>query len=116
MNIKGKYTYKEDFALGKSEGTAELFQEEQEVSGIFIFTEEVENDYEIDVVEKVKGTISDGKVLLKSIEVTAKQNGKVIDYLPNNFELHLVSENKLVGSTFDSEDVCGVFVLKRIGG
>jgi hypothetical protein len=113
MNISGAWTYKEDFGFGKSQGEVELTQVGNEVSGTFTFTENVENDYKIDVTEKVKGTISDGKVLLESIEVTALQDNKVIDYLPNNFEIHRILENKLVGSTFDSEDVCGVFVLER---
>lgn len=114
MNITGGWTYKEDFEYGKSEGQVEITQAGDEVTGVFTFTEEVKNDYKIDVIESVKGTILDGKVLLKSAEVTATQDNKRIDYLPNNFELHLVSDNKLVGSTYDSEDVCGVFVMERI--
>lgn len=114
MNISGIWTYKEDFEYGNSEGEVDLTQTGNEVSGIFSFTEEVEDNYKIDVIEKVKGTISDGKVLFESIEVKALQNGKEIAYLPNTFEVHLVSENKMVGSTYDSEDVCGVFVLEKI--
>ena len=92
MNISGIWTYKEDFGFGNSEGEAAATQ----------------------VGDKVKGTIVDGKVLLENMEVTALQNNKAIDYLLNNFEVHRISENKLVGSTYDSEDVCGVFVLERI--
>ena len=84
-----------------------------EVTAIFTFTEKVKNNYEIEVVEKTIGTISDSKVLLKSYEVKAFQDGLEIDYLPNTFEVHLVSEDKLVGSTYDSEDICGVFTLNR---
>ncbi|NQU51999.1 MAG: hypothetical protein HQ522_05625 [Bacteroidetes bacterium] len=113
MNITGNWIYKEDFEFGKSEGKVEITQTGNEVIGTFTFTEKVENNYEIEVVEKTKGTISDAKVLLESTEVTALQDDKEIDYLPNCFEVHLVSEDKLVGSTYDSEDVCGVFVLER---
>ena len=81
---------------------------------MFSFTEMVENDYTINVVEKVEGVISDQKILLKSTEVKALQDNQQINYLPNNFDIYLVSENKLVGSTFDSEDVCGVFVMERL--
>lgn len=116
MNISGKWDYKEDFEYGKSAGEAEFIQEQNIVKGVFKFTEKVENDYKIEVSEKVKGTISDGKVLLKSVEVNALQDNREIEYLPNSFEVHLVSENKLVGSTYDDEDVCGVFVLERIKG
>lgn len=113
MNITGKWSYNEDFEFGKSVGEVELLQEGNMVKGTFTFTEEVEDDYKIDVIEQVQGTISDQKVLLKSVEVEATQNGKRINYLPNNFEVFLTSENKLVGSTYDSEDVCGVFVMER---
>lgn len=114
MNITGKWSYNEDFEFGKSNGEVVLQQEENLVKGTFTFTEEVEDDYRIEVVEKVQGTISDQKVLLKSVDVEAFQNGKKITYLPNNFDVFLTSENKLVGSTYDSEDVCGVFVMERI--
>ncbi len=113
MDISGIWTYNEDFEYGKSVGEVEITQTGNEVNAVFTFTEEVKNDYRIDVFEKVKGTISDNKVILESQEVTATQNGKEITYLPNNFEVFLVSENKLVGSTYDSDEVCGVFVLER---
>lgn len=114
MNITGSWTYNEDFEFGKSFGKVEFVQKDNLVVGTFSFTEKVENNYEIEVTETVEGTIDDGKVLLKSTNVTAIQNGREINYLPNTFDVHLVSDHKLVGSTFDSEDVCGVFVLERI--
>lgn len=113
MNITGIWTYNEDFEFGISEGEAEIIQSGNKVTAIFTFTEKVENNYKINVVEKTVGKISDGKVILESIDVKAVQDNKRIDYLPNTFEVHLVSENRLVGSTFDSEEVCGVFVLER---
>lgn len=114
MNITGKWSYNEDFEFGKSTGEVELQQSNDKVSGIFTFTEEVENNYKIEVVEKVQGTIVNGKVLLESVEVKATQNNEEIHYLPNCFDVFLVSENKLVGSTYDSEEVCGVFVMERL--
>jgi len=114
MNIGGVWTYKEDFALGKSEGKVEIVQTNNSVTAFFIFIEEVENDYKILVKEKTCGTIEKGKILLESVEVSAVQDGKEIEYLPNNFEVHIVSETKLVGSTYDSENVCGVFVMEKI--
>ncbi len=113
MNISGNWTYSEDFEYGNSRGEVELNQFGDEVSGVFKFTEEVENDYRIEVIEKVKGTFTDGKLLLESVEVKALQNGREINYLPNTFEVHRITENQIIGSTFDSEDVCGVFVLER---
>ncbi|QIA07755.1 hypothetical protein [Draconibacterium halophilum] len=91
----------------------ELRQAGNEVNGVFSFAEEVKNNYRIQVTEKVKGTITDGKLLLESVDVKAIQNGREISYLPNTFEIQHIAENQLVGSTYDSENVCGVFVLKR---
>lgn len=113
MNITGNWSYKEDFEYGNSIGKVELMQTGNKVSGVFTFTEEVENNYRIQVTEKVKGTLIDGKLLLESVEVKALQNGHEISYLPNTFETHRITENKIVGSTYDSENVCGVFVLER---
>lgn len=113
MNITGNWSYKEDFEYGNSIGKVELMQTGNKVSGVFTFTEELENNYRIQVTEKVKGTLIDGKLLLESVEVKALQNGHEISYLPNTFETHRITENQIIGSTYDSEDVCGVFVLER---
>ncbi|WP_319480352.1 hypothetical protein [uncultured Draconibacterium sp.] len=113
MDISGSWTYNEDFEYGNSVGAVELTQTGNQVSGVFSFTEEVENNYSIRVTEKVKGTITDGKLLLKSVEVKAMQNGREINYLPNTFEAQRITETQIIGSTYDSENVCGVFVLTR---
>ncbi|MGQ7869798.1 hypothetical protein [Sunxiuqinia sp. sy24] len=113
MDISGSWTYHEDFEYGQSTGQVEFTQTGNEVSGVFSFTEEVENNYRIEVTEKVKGTIANGKLLLESVELTALQNGCEISYLPNTFEIQRMTENQMVGSTYDCEDVCGVFVLER---
>ncbi|MCK5824652.1 MAG: hypothetical protein KAG96_04525 [Ichthyobacteriaceae bacterium] len=114
MNITGKYTYNEDFEYGESVGAVTLYQNNETVWGQFTFTEKVEDDYEIEVWERVKGVVVDNKVVLKSFAVIAHQNGKEIEYLPNTFEANIVANNKLVGHTSDTEDVCGVFVLAKI--
>ena len=114
MNITGAWTYNEDFEFGKSNGKVDLQQDGDRVNGIFTFTEEVENEYKIEVIEKVQGTIVNERVLLESVEVKALQNNKEIHYLPNCFDVFLVSENKLVGSSYDTEEICGVFVMERI--
>lgn len=114
MDISGNWSYNEDFEFGKSIGKANLQQNGDRVSGIFTFTEEIENDYKIEVIEKVQGKIAKGKVLLESMEVKAIQNNKEIHYLSNSFDVFLVSENRLVGSTYDNENVCGVFVMERV--
>lgn len=114
MNITGNWIYREDFEYGKSKGNVTLNQSGKEVEGIFTFTEEIENNYKIEVKEKVRGTISGKKVLLKSYEVKATQNNEDVNYLPNNFEVYIVSDAKLVGSTYDSDNICGVFVLERM--
>jgi len=116
MNVTGLWKYKEDFEFGKSEGEVRLVQIEDTLYGEFNFTEKVEDDYKIDVFEKVKGKIVEGKAILESVEVTAKEGDRVLDdYIPNNFELHLISNDKLVGSSYDAENVCGVFTLERLG-
>ena len=115
MNVTGLWKYKEDFEFGNSVGEVRLVQMEDTLNGEFNFTEKVEDDYEIVVFEKVKGKIIGGKAILESIEVLAKENDRVVDdYIPNNFELHLISDDKLVGSSYDAENVCGVFTLERL--
>jgi hypothetical protein len=115
MNVTGLWKYTEDFEFGNSVGEVRFVQMDDSLYGEFNFTEKVDDDYEIVVFEKVKGKIVEGKAVLESIEVLAKENDKVVDdYIPNNFELHLISEDKLVGSSYDAENVCGVFTLERL--
>jgi hypothetical protein len=114
MDLTGNWNYSEDFEFGNSKGECKITQENNSVFAEFHFTEQVSGDYKIDVYEKTKGEIIDGKLLLESIEVLATDGEKNIGYLPNTYELHLVSDKKLVGSTFDDEIVCGVFVLDKI--
>jgi len=116
MNVTGLWKYTEDFEFGNSVGEVRLVQMDDSLYGEFNFIEKVEDDYEIVVFEKVKGKIFEGKAVLESTEVIAKENGRVVDdYIPNNFELHLISNDKLVGSSYDAENVCGVFILERLG-
>ncbi len=114
MNITGKWSYNEDFEFGKSIGEVELKQSGNKLRGTFTFSEEVENEYKIEVVEKVHGVIYNEKVLLESVEVKATQNNKEINYLPNFFVVFWVSGNTLVVLTYDRVDVCGVCVIERI--
>ncbi|MCY1720049.1 hypothetical protein OU798_06830 [Prolixibacteraceae bacterium Z1-6] len=114
MNISGNWTYSEDFEYGNSAGEVKITQTGNNVSAVFTFTEKVENDYEIDVIEKVQGTITDGNILLESTAVKATQDNKEIEYIPNTFEIHRISGTKIIGSSYDHDNVCGVFVLERI--
>uniref|UniRef100_UPI00321684D3 hypothetical protein n=1 Tax=uncultured Draconibacterium sp. TaxID=1573823 RepID=UPI00321684D3 len=113
MDISGIWAYSEDFEYGNSEGEVKISQTGNEVNAIFTFTEKVENDYEINVIEKVQGTIIKGKILLESSYVKATQNDREISYIPNTFEVHRILPDKIIGSTYDNENVCGVFVLDR---
>ena len=113
MDITGKWTYREDFDYGKSVGEVDFIQAENEVIGLFTFTESVDGFYTVEVSEKVKGTIKDGTVLLESFEVEAMENNTKADYYPNTFDVQLIAASKMVGSTFDNDSVCGVFVLER---
>jgi hypothetical protein len=114
MNLSGLWSYNEDFAFGKSTGKVIIRHNYNEVEAEFIFTEKVENHYNIEVVEKTRGQISERKIILESCEVKAIQNGHPIGYLPNTFEIQRITANKMVGSTFDTENVCGVFVMEKI--
>ena len=114
MNLSGNWKYSEDFGAGNSVGEVLLLQKDEMLYAEFSFVEQIEGDYRIEVFEKLQGKIEDNKVLLESIEVIAKNSNGIIKYLPNSFEVHIMSDNKLVGSSFDEDNVCGVFTMERI--
>lgn len=113
MDITGKWTYNENFDFGESVGLAELVQNGEVVSGVLYYIETVEGDYEIEVEEHVKGSITEKRLVLNSISVCAKEKGVEVEYNPNVFDIHLSSETKIVGSTYDKEGVCGVLVMEK---
>ncbi len=114
MNLTGNWSYSEDFGAGNSTGEVILKQVEDKLYADFSFVEEIDGDYRIEVQEKLEGEIKNSEVLLKSMEVIARNKNGIIKYLANSFEVHIVSENKLVGSSFDTDNVCGVFIMERI--
>ena len=114
MNLTGNWKYNEDFGAGNSVGEVVLLQKDKMLYAEFNFVEQIEGDYRIEVFEKLQGEIKDNKVLLESIEVVARNNEGEIKYMPNSFEVHIVTEKRLVGSSFDADNVCGVFTMERI--
>jgi len=114
MNLTGNWKYSEDFGAGNSVGEVVLLQKDEMLYAEFNFVEQIDGDYRIEVFEKLHGEIKENKVLLESIEVIARNSEGEIKYMPNSFDVHIVSENKLVGSSFDADNVCGVFTMERI--
>lgn len=114
MNIEGTWTYHEDFEYGTSTGMVKLTQKGNEVEALFSFTEQVEDDYCIKVEEQARGGVKGNKLVLKSLRCEAYQGDRPIEYLPNNYEIYLTSATRLVGSTYDEANVCGVFVLEKM--
>ncbi len=114
-NLSGKWSYSEDFGMGNSSGEVILFHDGNTLTAEFVFTEKVDNGYEIRVEETAIGEIIDGKAILESSEVNAwNKEGELVKYLPNNFEINIMSETKIVGSTYDQDLVCGVFIMNKI--
>lgn len=114
-DLSGKWKYSEDFGQGTSIGEVVLFHNDNTLKAEFVFTEKVDNGYEIHVEESAIGEIIYGKSLLESSAVKAwNKEGELVKYLPNNFEINIISDSKIVGSTYDQDLVCGVFVMEKV--
>ncbi len=114
-DLNGKWNYSEDFGMGNSIGEVTLFHNDNTLKAEFVFTEKVDNGYEIRVEETCIGEIADGKAVLESSEVKAwNKEGELVKYLPNNFEMNIMSGTKIVGSSYDQDLVCGVFIMNKI--
>lgn len=113
QDISGKWSFTEEFECGIDKGFAFFTQDDGIITGFLEYEEAIEGDDPFIVRQEISGTIQGNKINLQGIKAIAP-NGSIIDnYNLDTLEGTLTHEGKIVGHSFDSEDICGVFVLVR---
>ncbi len=112
-DISGKWKFTEEFECGTDEGYAYLTQDGEEINGFLEYKEVIEDEKPFMVKQVVSGTIRNNQINLKGIVVTSTDGLPIADYNLDTMAGTLTHEGKIVGHSFDSEDICGVFVLCR---
>jgi hypothetical protein len=112
-NISGKWKFSEEFECGIDKGFAFITQNENTITGYFEYQELIEDEEPFMVRQEISGTIHDNRINLKGKKVLNPDGSQIVDYNLDTLEGTLTHEGKIVGHSFDSEDICGVFVLER---
>jgi hypothetical protein len=112
-DISGKWKFSEEFECGMDNGFAYFIQTENSIIGYLEYEESIEEDEPFMVKQTILGTIEGNVIRLKGIEALTPVGSTIDDYNLDTLEGTFTHEEKIVGHSFDSEDICGVFVLVR---
>lgn len=114
MDITGTWTFTEDFGYGYDKGTANFVQSGHELSGVLEFVEHIDDDLPFTVRCQITGEVHGNKVSIdvSSFEIT--ESSEPIEYYPERREGLINADGQIVGSSEDTQDICGVFVFTRV--
>ncbi len=112
-NISGKWKFSEEFECGMDKGFAIFIQDDTDITGFLEYEESIEDEEPFMVRQNILGTIHGNLISLKGIKTLAPDGSTIDDYNLDILEGSLTHEGKIVGHSYDSEDICGVFVLVR---
>ncbi|MEW5845126.1 MAG: hypothetical protein AB1777_02550 [Bacteroidota bacterium] len=115
-SLTGKWTFTEEFECGTDKGFAYLEQKGDELVGYLEYQECIEDEEPFMVRQLVEGNIHCNKVFLKGLQVMHPNGTPIQNYNLDILEGTYTHEKKIVGHSYDSEDVCGVFVMTRVAG
>lgn len=113
-SLTGKWTFTEEFECGTDRGFAYLKQNGNELIGCLEYEECLEDEEPFLVRQIVEGTIHGHNIVLKGLEVMHPDGTPIPNYNLDVLEGTYTYEKKIVGHSYDSEDVCGVFVMTRV--
>jgi hypothetical protein len=113
QDISGKWKFSEEFECGLDSGFAFFIQNGDEISGHLEYEEKIEDEEPFFVRQEIRGKIHGNHIDIKGERVLDKDGSILKDYNLDILEGTFTHEGKIVGHSFDSEDVCGVFVLVR---
>ncbi|MCL3782528.1 hypothetical protein EMN47_19260 [Prolixibacteraceae bacterium JC049] len=113
FDINGRWKYSEDFGFGTDLGFAEFKYTNEKIHGYLEYTETINGEEPFTIRQHVQGEIIEDKAYFNGISYELLDGDEDIVYNLDTWEGLITDEGKIVGSTFDNEDVFGVFVLER---
>lgn len=112
-DISGKWKFTEEFECGLDNGFAIFIQKENSITGYLEYEEKIEDEEPFMVRQEIVGMIHNNQISLKGEKVSTPSGTPLTDYNLDTLEGTLTHEGKIVGHSFDKEDICGVFVFER---
>lgn len=113
MNLTGNWSFFEDFGYGVNEGELTLKQDNNTLSGEMVFTETIEGEAPFTIHCLVKGSTTDHKITLETLEHKIINGDKSTEYLSETIEGIINSQGQIVGTCCDEDDVEGVFIFTK---
>lgn len=115
-SLTGKWTFTEEFECGTDKGFAYLEQKGDLIVGYLEYEECIEDEEPFMVRQIVEGNVQGHTIVLKGLEVMHPDGTPIPNYNLDVLEGTYTHEKKIVGHSYDSDDVCGVFVMTRVVG
>lgn len=112
-DISGKWKFTEEFECGVDSGYAYLAQNENYITGYLEYEEKIEDEDPFFVRQDISGDITGHQISFQGVKVTDINGNILPDYNLDTLDGTITHEGKIVGHSFDSEDICGVFVFER---
>jgi len=113
MNLSGKWIYSEDFGFGKDNGFAVIEHKEDQITGFIEYIEEIEDETPFKIRQHIEGEIDGNNITFQGVSHEILESEQAIEYCCDEYEGILNIQGQIVGRSFDSNDVCGVFVMER---
>ncbi len=112
-DISGKWIFNEEFECGSDKGFAFLTQNGTQISGYLEYEETIEDEETFMVKQEVIGTFKRNKLKLEGKKATNPNGEELVGYNLDILEGTFTHEGKIVGHSYDCDDICGVFVMNR---
>ncbi len=112
-DISGKWLFNEEFECGTDKGFALLTQNGNQITGYLEYEERIEDEESFMVRQEVLGTIDRNRVTFEGKKATSPSGKELTGYNLDIMEGTYTHEGKIVGHSYDCDDICGVFVMSR---
>ncbi|MFT5750258.1 MAG: hypothetical protein ACI93S_001534 [Ancylomarina sp.] len=112
--ISGRWSFTEDFGFGKDEGFAEFTQEGENITGVLVYTERIEDETPFRVQQDIQGTFNGQELKITGTAVEILDVEEEIKYYLDTWEGVLNDKNQIVGHSYDDHECFGVFVMEMI--
>ena len=112
-DISGRWIFSEEFDCGTDNGFADIEQHGNHLSACFEYEECIDEEEPFTIRQHYTGTIDHNRITLVGQRVTDTNNIPFEAYNPDTLEGTYTSEGKIVGHSYDSANICGVFILTR---
>ncbi len=114
ISVDGIWAYSEEFDFGKTDGKIVLKQAGNSIKGIASLTETDLKGCSTFLEEVIEGEIKGNKIIFHGISFQSEDLNFDQTYNLDNWEGYITDESKIVGHTYDQDNICGVFVMTKL--